>query len=85
MPIIVKEDQAHLDQEKILQKASPPVDWPVKIGQWVRIQGDLLDQSLIGAKALVKELREGLTRYAILEVNGKRRSLKLDYLTSIEG
>jgi hypothetical protein len=85
MPIIVKEDQPHLDQESILQKASRPVDWPFKIGQWVRIQGDLLDQSLIGAKAVIKELREGLTRYAILEVNGKRRSLRVDYLTSLEG
>ncbi|EAZ89363.1 plasmid replication protein, CyRepA1 family [Crocosphaera chwakensis] len=80
VPIIVKEDQPHLDHESILQKASPPVDWPVKIGQWVRIQGDLLDHSLIGAKALVKELRDGLSRYAILEVNGIRKSLKLEYL-----
>ncbi|EAZ90093.1 plasmid replication protein, CyRepA1 family [Crocosphaera chwakensis] len=83
VPIIVKEDQPHLDQESILQKASPPSDWPVKIGQWVRIQGDLLDDSLIGAKAVIKELREGLSRYAILEVNGVRRSLRVDYLTSV--
>lgn len=83
VPITVKEDQPHLDQEMILQNVEPPTDWPVKIGQWVKIQGDLLDQSLIGAKAVIKELREGLSRYAILEVNGIRRSLKLDYLTSV--
>ncbi|MEL4897645.1 hypothetical protein P9B04_19680 [Crocosphaera sp. Alani8] len=84
VPRIVKEDQGDLDQEKILQEApEPPVDWPFKIGQWVRIQGDLLDESLIGAFALIKELREGINRYAILEVNGIRRSLKLDYLTSV--
>ncbi len=83
VPIIVKEDQPHLDQGKVLQKASPLVNWPFKIGQWVKIQGDLLDQSLIGAKALIKELREGINRYAILEINGVRRSLRVDYLTSV--
>ena len=81
VPVIVKEDQGDLDQEKILQEApEPPLDWPFKIGQWVRIQGDLLDESLIGAFALIKELREGINRYAILEVNGLRRSLNLKYL-----
>ena len=84
VPRIVKEDQAHLDQRKILQDSgdSPP-SWPVKIGQWVRIQGDLLDEELIGAKALIKELREGRNRYAILEINGRERSLGVDYLTSL--
>ncbi|MDJ0599040.1 MAG: hypothetical protein QNJ37_09410 [Crocosphaera sp.] len=83
VPITVKEDQADLDQEKILQEApEPPLDWPFKIGQWVRIQGDLLDESLIGAFALIKELSSGINRYAILEVNGLRRSLNLKYLRS---
>ena len=81
VPRIVKEDQGDLDQEKILQNVpEQPLDWPFKIGQWVRIQGDLLDESLIGAFALIKELREGINRYAILEVNGLRRSLNLKYL-----
>ena len=81
-PITVKEDQPDLELEKVIQDApNPPLYWPVKIGQWVRIHGDLLDESLIGAKALVKELSPGINRYAILEINGDRRSLRVDYLT----